>query len=342
MSARPWQSFLIALALVLAPLLCSVPRPVASGSPGIYIAVGDSIAAGVGSSLPRARSYPALVNQWMEALNGTPLPYVNLAEPGETAESFVGGEQWQAFQTEVGRAEAAGIPLYAVTVSLGGNELLTAQHTGLADRQAALDEFRTTFDQAVGLMRGAIGPETPLVLTSYYDVTEGDVTQMFTDAWWIAQFNQVISESAERHGAQVADLESLFRGQVATLTRYPADVHPTNQGFRAIAEAVWRALDFDQQAPSVEISSPERAERRTPTLRFEATDQVGVSALVVVAGDVEITPVEVAPGEYVALLELGANPDQPLSVVIETSDAAGNITRSEQQVRFALVSEDTP
>ena len=71
-------------------------------------------------------------------------------------------------------------------------------------------------------------------------------------------------------------------------------------------------------------------------------DQVGVSVLVVVANDIEIRPVELASGEYVALLDLGDDPAQPLLVVIEAEDAAGNVRRVEQRISFAVVSEDTP
>jgi lysophospholipase L1-like esterase len=278
----------------------------------------------------------------MKALNGVPLPYANLGVPGETAASFLTGEQWPAFQAEVARAEAAGLPIYAVTASLGGNELLSARTTSLTDRQRALDEFRAAYEQAIDDIRSEIGPETPLVLTTYYDVSEGDASQQFTDAWWIAQFNKVIRDTAARHDAQVADLEPQFRGRVAELTRYPVDVHPTNQGFLAIAEAVWQALDFDQSAPEVEVSSPEQAERRTPTLRFTAVDQVGVSALAVVANGVEVRPIEIEPGVYVALLDLGIDPARPLLVEIEAGDAAGNVQRIEQQISFVGVNEGSP
>lgn len=330
------------LALFLAPISMWQLVPAAAGSPGLYIAVGDSLTAGVGSSLPRTRSYPALVHHWMEALNGVPLPYSNLGVPGETATSFLTGAQWPAFQTEVARAASAGTPMYAVSVSLGGNELLSAQATGLLDRQSALDEFRVSYEQAIDGIRAEIGAETPLVLTTYYDVTEGDPTQQFTDAWWVAQFNQVILDTASRHNAGVADLEALLRGRVAELTRYPVDVHPTNQGFLAIAEAVWQTLDFDRTPPVVELRSSEQVARGTPTLRFAATDQVGVTALRVTAGEAEVRWIERAPGEYVALLNLGNDLSQPLPVVIEATDAAGNVQRSEQQIRLVVVSEDTP
>lgn len=330
------------LALVLSPLSMWQPAPVAAGSPGLYIAVGDSLTAGVGSSLPRTRSYPALVHQWMEALNGVPLPYSNLGVPGETAASFLTGAQWPAFQAEVARAASAGTPMYAVSVSLGGNELLSAQATGLLDRQSALDEFRVSYEQAIDGIRSAIGTETPLVLTTYYDVTEGDPAQQFTDAWWVAQFNQVILDTANDYDARVADLAPLFLDRLAELTRYPVDVHPTNQGFLAIAEAVWQTLDFDRTPPVIELRSSEQVTRGTPTLRFTATDQVGVTTLRVTAGEADVRPIELAPGEYVALLNLGSDPTQPLPVVIEATDAAGNVQRSEQQIRLVVVSEDTP
>jgi lysophospholipase L1-like esterase len=339
----PSRSVLFALCLLLAalPLAARQPPPAVAGTPGLYIALGDSIAAGVGSSLPRSRSYPALVHTWLEALNGTTLPYVNLGTPGETAESFVAGAQLVAFQAEVERAATAGLPIMAVTATLGGNELLSARNTGLSNRQAALDEFRGSLAQALDAIRIEIGPNVPLVLTTYYDVTDGDPAQMFTDAWWIAQFNEVIRDGAARVGAHVADLEPLFRGGIAELTLYPVDVHPINQGYRAIAEAVWRALDFDHVAPTVELGSPETAERRTPTLRFTATDAVGITDVVVTLDNAAMTAIEVAPGEYVALLQMDADASDA-NVTVEVTDSAGNVRRQEQLIRFAATGEDMP
>jgi len=337
---RRTLAWALCLLLVALPSALRQSQPAAAGAPGLYVALGDSIAAGVGSSLPRERSYPALVHDWLEALNGTTLPYVNLGTPGETASSFVAGEQLANFQAEVERAEDAGIPVAAVTVSLGGNELLEERSSGLNDRQAALDEFGGSLARALDAIRGAVGPDVPVVLTTYYDVSEGDPTQMFTDAWWIGQFNQAIRDGAEQIGAQVAELEPIFDGHLSELTRYPVDVHPTNQGFRAIAKAVWSALDFDQVAPTVEIRSPETAQRRTPTLRFTATDAVGVWEVVVTVDDAALTAIESAPGEYVALLRI-AGDVTTASVVIEVSDAAGNVQRQEQQVRVEAAGEGT-
>ena len=339
MTRRTLASALCLLLVALPPALLQSP-PAAAGAPGLYVALGDSIAAGIGSSLPRTRSYPALVHDWLEALNGTTLPYVNLGTPGETASSFVAGEQLANFRAEVERAADAGLPVSAVTVSLGGNELLNERSSSLSDRQAALDEFRGSLAQALAAIRGAVGPDVPVVLTTYYDVSEGDPTQVFTDAWWIEQFNQAIRNEGEQIGARVAALEPVFAGRLAELTRYPIDVHPTNQGFRAIAEAIWRALDFDQVAPTVEIRSPETAQRRTPTLSFTAADAVGVAAVVVTVDDIALTAIETGPGEYVTLLRIAPGA-MSATVVIEVSDVAGNVQRQEQQVRVEATGEGT-
>ncbi|MEX2315184.1 MAG: SGNH/GDSL hydrolase family protein, partial [Thermomicrobiales bacterium] len=100
------------------------PRSTQAATPGVYIALGDSIAAGIGSSLPRTRGNAAIIAQWMERLSGESVPLENLATPGETATSFIDGGQIERLRDIVARSRAASVPIAAVTVALGGNEML--------------------------------------------------------------------------------------------------------------------------------------------------------------------------------------------------------------------------
>ena len=133
-------------------------------SPGVYIALGDSVAAGIGSSLPRTRSYPALVHGWLAAQLGGNVQFANLAVPGETTATFISGGQLEHFKQEVARDRQAGLPVLAVSVTLGGNELLDVSGQLLSDRQAALDDFRQRFPDALRQIR-AQAPDARLVVT---------------------------------------------------------------------------------------------------------------------------------------------------------------------------------
>jgi len=327
---RRWRGPLAMSLAVVALMSLNLQAPQASlaQTPGVYIALGDSIGAGIGSSLPRERGNAAIVASWLVTLSGEPVPFENLAVPGETAATFIAGGQLQRFRETVARSKAAGIPIAAVSVSLGGNELLALDAGALSDRQAGLDEFTARYSEAVAVVRSEIGPDTPLVVSTNYDLTEGDREIRFSDSWWIEQFNTVIRYTAGEYGAQVAELSERFKGRISEYTLYPYDVHPSNQGHAAIARAIWAALRLDTEPPSVTVPSSLEATRSTPTISFTIRDNVGISSVNVSSDDVAIRgPFETASGEYSVLLDLGATDLEEVALTIEIGDDAGNVTR---------------
>ena len=326
-------------ALTLMSLGLLAPQPSRAQTPGIYISAGDSIAAGIGASLPRERGNGALVAGWLEALTGATVPFENLAVPGETAASFISGGQLQRLRDTVTRANTAEIPVLAVTLSLGGNELLGLEADGLADRQAGLDDFRRRYDEAVAAIREAVGDDTPIIVLTYYNLTGGDPGIQFSDAWWIEQFNETIRSVAATHAASLADLPDRFAGRIDQLTHYPFDVHPSNAGHAEIARAIWSSIALDTESPTVTIESNLDATRSTPTVRFMVADNVGVRAVTIESEEVAFHgPFETAAGEYAVLLDVEAGETTEVALTIEISDDAGNVTTEDVTVRFAEAS----
>lgn len=314
-----------------------------AASPGLYVALGDSLAAGIGSSLPRERGYPALVQRWLAQHAAAPVPYTILAVPGETAASFAATGQLDRFRDTAAQARDAGLPLAAVSLSLGGNELLALRAAGVSDRQQGLDAFRASYSAALAAVRAAAGPDTRIVVTTYYDLTEGDPALPRTDAWWIARFNEVIRAAAEAEGTTVADLHPPFQSRVTELTHYPLDVHPSNAGHVVIAGLVWAALGLDTTGPSIQISSPAEATRPTPTLQFTVADDTeGTTVTVEVDGLTAVEPLEVTDGAWVALLDLAGVTTGAIAVTVIARDVAGNVTRESVDLAVRLSSRDGP
>ncbi len=160
---RRWRGPLVTLVAMVALVSTTfqVPQPSLAQSSGVYIALGDSIAAGIGSSLPRERGNAPVVADWLARLSGEAGPFENLSVTGETAATFIDGGQLQRFRETVARSEAAGVPIAAVSLALGGNELLTLDQAEVSDRQAGLDDFSNRYAEAVAAVRDEIGPETP-------------------------------------------------------------------------------------------------------------------------------------------------------------------------------------
>jgi lysophospholipase L1-like esterase len=312
------------------------PLPSSADTPGVFIVLGDSIAAGIGSSLPRERGNAAIVAGWLERLSGSTVPLENLAVPGETAASFSDNGQLQHFRDVVTRTQASGVPIAAVSLSLGGNELLDLTSTGLSDRQAGLDAFRTRFADALATIRDSIGEDTPLVVSTVYDPTGGDPTIQYSDSWWIQQFNSAIRQAADAEQALIADVAGQFSGRIGELTHYPFDVHPTNAGHRVIAQTIWTALAFDTSPPTITTRADITATRTTPTITFSVADNVAVASVQVSSDDVTLLgPFQTAEGEYAVLLDLASSDSEEVALTLEISDDGGNLTRQVVTVRHA-------
>ncbi len=316
------------LLLSMTLTIASDGQRVRAATPGIYVALGDSIAVGIGSSLPRSRGNAALVAEWLATLTGETVPFANLAVPGETATTFVETGQLQAFRDTVSRSNEAGIPVAAVSVSLGGNELLSLDSTGLIDRQSALDEFNQRYGEALRAIRAEIGTETPLVVTTYYDLTGGDTGVRYSDAWWIEQFNAVIRRIAAEQNARIADVANAFQGWIDEYTLYPYDVHPSNAGHLTIAQSIWEAMRFDVEAPTLTIMTDDDLTRDTPTIRFAVQDNVSVRIVAVISNEVPLRgPFVTNDNEYSVLLDVGAYNGTDIELTIEIGDDAGNLLR---------------
>jgi len=302
---------------------------VAAASPGLYIALGDSVAAGIGSSLPRTRSYPAIVDARLQRWEGATVTLANLAQPGETAASFRGEGQLAKLRDQAALAAAGGAPIVAVTVTLGGNEILEAQGQGLADRQTALATFQNEYDAALSDIREAVGDGPPIVVTNYYDPTGGDSALQYSDSWWIAQFNSAIAMVASAHGAALADVQPGFAALGPAADRYPVDVHPTNAGHAAIADAVWKALGLDTSPPTMSVVGSLNATTRMPTLRIKVDDPGDVAGIMVTSSDAATYPLIPAPAAdgpdvWVGLIDATGIVGDTFSVTIDATDAAGN------------------
>ncbi|GBD16448.1 hypothetical protein HRbin26_01346 [bacterium HR26] len=336
MSRSRWAATLTSLALVaLAGLPAAAIRPVSAAPEPVCLALGDSISAGIGTTLPRKRAYPRLVCDLLAQVTNRSTRLIDLAVPGETTRSFLQGDQLARLRDEVARIRSQQAEIRAVMLSLGGNDLLELLDASPEERQAGLDRFRQDYPAALAAVREAVGQEAPIVATTVYDLTEGDPSAERTDAWWVAQFNAVIREAASLYGAGLADLEAAFRGHIAEWTWYPGDVHPTNEGHEEIARLVWQAFGIDTEAPSVQIERPQAGTlpRRFATIRVQATDNVGVERVELLAGDRPPIELRYLPEQqvWVALWDSAGAAGQT-TLTIRAFDLAGHVGESQVTV----------
>ncbi|MFN3337211.1 MAG: SGNH/GDSL hydrolase family protein, partial [Thermomicrobium sp.] len=223
------------VASVLLAFLFTVVLPLRrSGAvaPPVCIAAGDSLAVGVGSTLPRERSAAAILCQWSGEFFGERTELVSIAVPGERTDSFLTGGQLDRLRETVEATQRRGSTIRFVLVSLGGNDLLALQDVTENERDRIFAEFQKNIGEALAAIRRTVG-EVPLLVLTLYDPTEGDAGAERSESWWVARFNSELRAQASAVGASVVELESLFRGHRAEWTWWPVDVHPTNEGYEA-------------------------------------------------------------------------------------------------------------
>jgi len=220
-------------------------------SGGVYLALGDSFAAGSGASDAAATSYVGLVGAALGDRYGETLETRNLADGGATTQSLIDGQLHAA--TEALRAGDVRL----VTITIGGNDLNELQSS--PDTAACLVDVASPACPVAELLAGteerldtilselrAAGPETVMVMELYPNLFSG-TGHVFEEAAEDAftMLNEVIARVTERYDVVLADPRAPFVGGGRELTHLldaTPDAHPNDAGHRAIAEAFLAAL----------------------------------------------------------------------------------------------------
>jgi lysophospholipase L1-like esterase len=278
--------------LALAP----APDP---GTEALYVALGDSVAAGVGAS----ESYvDRLLPHYRSGLGVTRLS--DRSKPGETSGSIRTSGQLASALADINAPSDTRV----VTINIGGNDRFDC-----ADGWSSC-AFRNNLSATLSDLRRALdadpGPEA-LIVMAYYNPASGLGGETpFSGEWWYERQlfgtdlaidceittgprvggNDVIFQEARRHAALVADAYPAFKqgGQA-----FMADsIHPNDAGHAAIADAFRDATvpcrtegppdgsppadgtEPDTLAPTtVIIKGPKgKTKRRKAAFRFRATE----------------------------------------------------------------------
>lgn len=223
-------------ALLLLSVSCSREEPLG------YLSLGDSLAAGVGSSDPAGESYAALYREELQRSTGREVEFRQLGLSGETAESFVGG--YPRGDSQLVRAERSleRNPGSRVTLSLGGNDLLRSASESPAERRQTISRYGRELDLILQTLNGASDPPPQITVLTLYNPAPGS----FTDRW-TGLMNEEIRALSRRNGAAVADSERVFRGHTDEYLRYytsgERDIHPNDRGYAALERAISNARE---------------------------------------------------------------------------------------------------
>ena len=267
----------------LSPPATASPTPSASPSPrepqaGTYLALGDSLAVGVGATQPSETGYVARLHRALSADDATPRVSVlsNLAVSGETSTSMIrDGQLAEALEVIGGEA-----PVALVTLDIGGNDLLRLLATDAcaADPMAAdclqllaltLADFETNYRQILEELSAGLAEHAPgsrLAVMTYFNPFSGtdtahesaaELALLGTDASLDCEaddprargMNDIIACVAVQLGAMTADVKPAFDGLGLELTHIGSeDIHANDRGYEVIAEAFLAAIDTARRA----------------------------------------------------------------------------------------------
>jgi len=189
-----------------------------------YMALGDSLAAGYGA-VPATQGYVYLLYKEGAFDKVTNTLLSNAGVPGVTSR--------QVLEHQVPQAIESFRPT-VITLTVGGNDLLRILQGANAGQ--VLSEFQTNFTLILQNLRTAL-PDARIVVSNLYTIPQIPGTDQV-----VPVFNQIVAGVASAFNVPVADVYSAFQGRHGLLLierpgAAPDEVHPTNAGYRVIAQA---------------------------------------------------------------------------------------------------------
>jgi len=242
-----------------------------------YLALGDSLAFGFQFGIYNqhypfvspelfTRGYVDAFGHVLEGLKPE-LQTVNFACPGERTRTFIDGicpypfelhNNYSGSQLEAAITFLSAHPgeVSPITFNLGTNDLNDLQTLCGSDVSCYrvqgpiyLSQISANLDQILGEIRRA-APNSELITFTHYNVS------FLLDPRFLElteAFNAVVRSTAAAHRARVADVFAAFNNgpqpaNICTLTLFctAADSHPSDLGYRIIAEEIWQVSGYEK------------------------------------------------------------------------------------------------
>ena len=189
-----------------------------------YMALGDSLVAGYGA-IPATQGYVYLLYKEGVFDIATNTLLSNAGVPGVTSR--------QVLDHQVPQAIEAFRPT-VITLTVGGNDLLRILKG--ADAGQVLSEFQTNLTLILQNLRTAL-PNTRIVVSNLYTIPQIPGADQI-----VPVFNLIVGGVASAFNVPVADVYGAFLGRrgLLLIERHgaaPNEVHPTNAGYRVMAQA---------------------------------------------------------------------------------------------------------
>jgi lysophospholipase L1-like esterase len=233
-----------------------------TGAP-VYLALGDSLAYGIGATDPEATGYVPLLHAMLqEGMDGgDTLQLANISENGATSTTLLENQLPMALQVidQHNGDDDPNNDVEIITIDIGGNDafrpLLEVCGTGLNQGciQAVEEIFGTlsaNLAATLGQLRAAAGPDVPIAIMTYANSLIACDQQAIAPAAELVLegapdgsmpgMNDLIREVASGTGAIVAEAYGLLGAE--DLVGGTDCLHPNDAGHQRIADAFAAAI----------------------------------------------------------------------------------------------------
>lgn len=252
----------------------------------VYIAVGDSLAAGQTPNRTIDTGYSDLIAQKLTISGQLGFYSKALAFPGDTT-----ADTLAKLQTDEAKKMLKSATL--VTISSGANDLLqmvqvNSTSGSIAYQQIhadfALNNVRKNIVQIIKEVQ-TIAPKAKIYVMGYYFAyPHVRASQKEGIKKELDRLHTILKDQTEANGATYVSVEESFGTNATTLLPNPADVHPTMEGYRVMANAFFSQYNSGFFVTQNELPEPNpltfeqilnatKEVPKSPVSRSEGTEQ---------------------------------------------------------------------
>lgn len=258
--------------------------PASAAARQVYVALGDSLAAGQTPYREIDQGYTDLVAGELARSEQLALFSKDLAFPGFTAEQVLNSIETEEAQNLVSRASL-------ITVSAGANDLLRIVNANpeqgtLAFQQVqvdfALNQARISVETLLKKLEELAPQANVLVVGYYFAYPHVADFQKEGTSKQLDRLNQILEQSARKYGATYVDVTERMNTDLKAFVPNPADVHPVQEGYRQMANSVLQELNpgyiiepYEMPAPNP-MSFEEIQAAQEEQQQSESDDQVSL------------------------------------------------------------------